>query len=72
MPPPASLSAGGKHRDHTHNNVTKPDVKWEKVLWRRQPFPDNYVPPSFLAELDELRTCLGCVGGDALTCSSKA
>ncbi|WWC59939.1 uncharacterized protein I303_102502 [Kwoniella dejecticola CBS 10117] len=29
-------------------------VKWEKVLWRRQPFPDNYVPPNFLAELDDL------------------
>ncbi|WWC68949.1 uncharacterized protein I206_102885 [Kwoniella pini CBS 10737] len=30
------------------------EVKWEKVLWRRQPFPDNYVPPNFLAELDNL------------------
>ncbi|WWC98876.1 hypothetical protein V866_005770 [Kwoniella sp. B9012] len=29
-------------------------VKWEKVLWRRQPFPDDYVPPDFLSELDDL------------------
>lgn len=30
-------------------------VTWEKVLWRKQPFPDNYVPPTFLAELNALR-----------------
>ncbi|ORX36416.1 phosphatidylinositol N-acetylglucosaminyltransferase subunit C [Kockovaella imperatae] len=27
---------------------------WEKVLWRRQPYPDNHVPESFLAELRDL------------------
>lgn len=26
---------------------------WEKLLWRKQPYPDNYVPDSFL---DQLRT----------------
>ena len=36
--------------------VVKPEVKWEKALWKKQPFPDNYVPPSFLAELKALRT----------------
>jgi len=34
----------------------KSEVKWEKALWRKQPFPDNYVPQSFLAELKALRT----------------
>lgn len=51
MPPPAALSAGGKHP----NRHERDNVAWEKVLWRRQPFADNYVPPSFLAELDDLR-----------------
>ncbi|BEI80188.1 hypothetical protein CcaverHIS002_0107170 [Cutaneotrichosporon cavernicola] len=56
MPPPAALSAGGKHPHHYGSDCDgdHSDPKWEKVLWRRQPFPDNYVPPSFLAELDEL------------------
>lgn len=26
-------------------------VKFKKVLWRKQPFPDNFVPDTFLAEL---------------------
>lgn len=38
------------------NNDEEPGVKWEKALWKKQPFPDNYVPPSFLAELKALRT----------------
>jgi len=37
---------------------TENGVQWEKVLWRKQPFPDNYVPPSFLAELNALRAYL--------------
>ncbi|EIW69155.1 hypothetical protein TREMEDRAFT_16788, partial [Tremella mesenterica DSM 1558] len=27
---------------------------WEKILWRRQPYPDNHVPSSFLSELRSL------------------
>ena len=29
--------------------------EWERVLWRPQPFPDNYVPPTFLASLSKNR-----------------
>jgi len=51
----------GVHYDPTNIKteqigVAKPEVKWEKALWRKQPFPDNYVPSSFLAELKALRT----------------
>lgn len=28
-----------------------PAVPWQKVLWERQPFPDNYVDQRFLEEL---------------------
>ncbi|KAI0068362.1 phosphatidylinositol N-acetylglucosaminyltransferase [Artomyces pyxidatus] len=26
---------------------------WERVLWKQQPYPDNYVPPSFLSSLSK-------------------
>jgi hypothetical protein len=45
--------------------TTEPDrtgedgPEWERVLWRVQPFPDNYVPPTFLAGLSKNRNpCL--------------
>lgn len=25
--------------------------QWQRVLWKRQPYPDNYVPQSFLSDL---------------------
>lgn len=32
---------------------------WERILWRQQPYPDNYVPPSFLSSLSKNRAyCL--------------
>lgn len=47
------MAAASKHDAAAADSEPKP--KWEKVLWRRQPYPDNYVPPSYLAELDDLR-----------------
>ncbi|KAJ1307261.1 hypothetical protein OPQ81_001374 [Rhizoctonia solani] len=29
---------------------TKPD-EWQKILWKKQPFPDNHLPSSFLSSL---------------------
>ncbi|CAE7094662.1 unnamed protein product [Rhizoctonia solani] len=30
--------------------TTTPD-EWQKILWKKQPFPDNHLPPSFLSSL---------------------
>jgi phosphatidylinositol glycan class C protein len=24
---------------------------WEKVLWKQQPYPDNYIPDTFLQDM---------------------
>jgi hypothetical protein len=29
--------------------------EWQKVLWKKQPFPDNYVPNAFLSALRKNR-----------------
>jgi hypothetical protein len=31
--------------------ATAPLPPWEKVLWRKQPYPDNYTDPTFLQAL---------------------
>ncbi|CAD6910510.1 unnamed protein product [Tilletia controversa] len=31
---------------------------WERLLWKKQPFPDNYVPPSFLNKLQTNATII--------------
>lgn len=39
----------------TESEGTGDEPRWERVLWRPQPFPDNYVPPTFLAALSKNR-----------------
>jgi phosphatidylinositol glycan class C protein len=39
----------------TESDGTGNEPQWERVLWRPQPFPDNYVPPTFLAALSKNR-----------------
>lgn len=53
-PPPASTASSSDPQ------VQEDPPQWERVLWRRQPFPDNYVPPSFLAELTARREYSSC------------
>ncbi|KAI0651843.1 phosphatidylinositol N-acetylglucosaminyltransferase [Trametes meyenii] len=31
------------------------EAEWERVLWKKKPYPDNYVPRSFLASLSRNR-----------------
>ncbi len=31
------------------------EAEWERVLWQKKPYPDNYVPRSFLASLSKNR-----------------
>ena len=33
------------------------EVEWERVLWKKKPYPDNYVPRSFLSSLSRNRQC---------------
>ncbi|KAJ9518209.1 hypothetical protein QJQ45_010137 [Haematococcus lacustris] len=39
--------------EYCSDNKAQPQTGqlWEKVLWKQQPFPDSYTPPSFLVEL---------------------
>lgn len=34
-----------------NNNLAAVERKWEKVLYKHQGVPDNYVPPTFLKDL---------------------
>jgi hypothetical protein len=43
------LLANGRRHAQKHGGGLP--VKWEKVLWKRQPFPDNYTDKTFLQEL---------------------
>lgn len=35
----------------THALVDQPLPQWEKVLWKEQPYPDNYTDATFLQQL---------------------
>ncbi|EUC65037.1 phosphatidylinositol N-acetylglucosaminyltransferase subunit C [Rhizoctonia solani AG-3 Rhs1AP] len=34
-----------------HDASSTPPHEWQKILWKKQPFPDNHLPPSFLSSL---------------------
>jgi hypothetical protein len=45
----ASTAAAGSQQEQQLNEGALPP--WEKVLWRKQPYPDNYVDESFLQHM---------------------
>ncbi|ORY25254.1 phosphatidylinositol N-acetylglucosaminyltransferase subunit C [Naematelia encephala] len=56
-----SSKKASKRRQVTHTESSNPTeeapgpaVEWEKALWKRQPFEDNYVPSTFLHDLQHL------------------
>lgn len=53
---PFSMTGSSSYRWPTGTRGDAPE--WERVLWRPQPFPDNYVPPTFLSALSENRNIL--------------
>ena len=59
-PFPSSISIKHSQSDQVNIPDEREEVVWEKVLWRKQPFPDNHVPPSFLSELNDIRECFQC------------
>lgn len=48
------------------------EAEWEKVLWKKQPFPDNYIPDSFLSSLRRNSTSLPVLPTHTLTADHYA
>lgn len=44
---------------HKKENVRKPRTIWKRILWQRQPYPDNYTDENFLIALKELKEWRG-------------
>lgn len=40
-----------QQKKNGYSNGNSPSIKWEKVLWKAQNFPDNYTDHTFLQEL---------------------
>jgi hypothetical protein len=49
------MAVTGTLEDSDGSTSADDGPEWERVLWRPQPFPDNYVPPTFLAALSKNR-----------------
>lgn len=55
MPPPppegGSMNKDSDKKKETETATTAPPKPWRKLLWVKQPYPDNYIDDSFLSQL---------------------
>jgi hypothetical protein len=54
----AAASAAAANYQQAQQPIDGALPPWEKVLWRKQPYPDNYVDESFLQHM--VRTTSSC------------
>lgn len=51
--------------------ISTSQTPWRRILWARQPFPDNYIPPDFLQKLQSDRESFCSAGRQENSCTDE-